>query len=80
MVRSLSVEFWVPQFFRVPGAARRGGGDELKSNPPTAVAPFDDVHQPRFITRIGIVIDREQGSVIVECQFLGIAQTAGEDL
>ncbi len=66
-----------PQTLAVEGAAV---GKVLVGHPPAAVAALEHIHPPGPIATVGIVVSRKKISVIVERQFLRIAQACGKNL
>src|SRR5687768_3557773 len=68
----------MPHFFRIPCAASVGAVEELPADAPTAVAAFDEVNDARAVAAIGIVIACEKIAVLIEGEFLGIAQAVSE--
>ena len=71
----------VPQLLREPRAAhcRRCHRHRLIRHVPAAVAVFDHVHEARVVALVAVVVVGEQVAVLVEGEFLGVAQAAHHD-
>src|SRR5262249_7617326 len=70
----------MPELLSVPRATVAHPRVVLVTNAPTAVAAFDDVYEPSFVTRVAIVVARKKVAVFVERQLLRIAQAVSGDL
>ncbi len=68
-----------PHFLRVPRPPGIGLGDPLVADTPATVPPLDDPDPTGLITGVGVVVAREEVAVVVESQFLGIAQAPVHD-
>ncbi len=78
-VRGLTVEAGIPKLFQVPraGAAERG---ELVADAPAAVAALNHVDETFHVTLVGVVVTGPEIAVLVEREFLRIAQAGRDDL
>ena len=67
----------LPEFFLHPLAESL---HVLVTGPPPIISAFDQVQHTAGIRSGSIVIDRPEVALVVEGQFLGIAQSLAEDL
>ena len=66
----------MPDLFAIERSAI---GQVLIVHPPTGVAAFDDIDPPRAVAAVGVVVAGEEIAVIVEGEFLRIAQARRDD-
>ena len=78
-VHLVGVFFHRHDIFHQQRAGRFGFGDVLIPHAPTAVGSFDDVEPLGRVTVVGVVVAGIQIAVIVEAEFLRIAQAVGEN-
>ncbi len=67
----------IPHPLAVPGTAV---GKVLEVHPPADVGSLDDVDPAGAVAAVGVVLPREEASIVVERQLLRIAKAVGEDL
>ena len=70
----------VPELLGVERAAVAQVAAVLVADAPAAVAALDDVHQPAPVAGVAVVVHGEEVAVLVEGQFLRVAQAGGDDL
>src|SRR6185503_6345457 len=80
VVSGLSVLLRITHALRHPRPARIRLVDELKTNTPAAISTFDQINPSRRIPAVRIVFARPEVAVLVERQFLRIAQPTRENL
>ena len=70
---------WIAKPLGHPDAARIGRIDELKSNPPAAIAALDHINPPGWVAAVRVVIACEEISILIEREFLRVAQATREN-
>src|SRR5258706_13124081 len=76
----LSIKLRIAKALGHPNTAGVRRVDKLVTHAPSTVATFHNVDPARRIAAVGIVVAREKISVLVEREFLRIAQAARENL
>ena len=69
----------LPESFGHPGPSNVVSRQALVRHRPARLAPFDEVHDPRRIATVTIVVPGEQVSEVVEGQLLRIPYARRED-
>ena len=70
----------VPQAFLVPWPAQVVPCETLVFHAPTGSTALGDVNQSCPVSTVGVVVAREEGSIVIKGDFLGISQPCMEDL
>src|SRR5262249_58512779 len=74
-ISRLSFKVGIPKLLGVERSARVRVLHELIAHAPTAIASLNQIHPARLVAAVGIVIAREQISILIEDQVLRIAQS-----
>ena len=70
----------MPELLGIPWSTRDRVRQKLVANPPAAVAPLDDIDPAGLVPLVGVVVTGPEVAVLVEGQFLRVAQADGENL
>ena len=70
----------LPYAFLVPRTSAVLSFEGLVTHVPTGFATFDQIHQPRLVATVGVVVAGEQVAVIVKRKLLRVAQSVVEHL
>ena len=71
---------FVPQALLVPWATQVVPGKALVFHAPAGAAALGYMNQACPVATIGVVVSREQGSIVIKGDFLGIAKAGMKDL
>src|SRR5262249_54875719 len=77
-VRRLTGERRVPELFLIPRPTRVRRLEELVTDPPAAVAPFDEIDPARAVAAVGVILAGKEVAELIEGELLRVSQ-AGRD-